>query len=185
MLHKFYCDFDYADFEKKCKHYFSISSPIYADITLTCGGVYITSLSSKKTIYYEMSSKLTVKENMHEVINKCIEDLYPRMLAVVQVPLILTKEQKVQFALQGLTAEQITKKELKNIYKWYTITRLNPRTDTIYYKEISTNKIFYLRLKFPLPFYRAKLSKLTVDSEAGARDLYDFIVGNSEVQEYV
>jgi hypothetical protein len=64
MLNSFNRLFDYYDFEKRLRHYFTDSAPINADIVVGLRHVRITVCSSILSVSCEIDESLDVTENV-------------------------------------------------------------------------------------------------------------------------
>jgi hypothetical protein len=183
MLESFSRIFDYVDFENKLRHYFSDSSPIYADIEMRLNEIRITS-GGKLTIQISLDGKVGVKENIRRIIDICEQSLYPKMIDLSEQAIILTDYQKRELLFQGFTLEQIHEKQTKRVWKRFIITRFNSSKNSIDYKEESTSKVFRAHLNRPLAMCRDNLIQLSESGQDGMRELYQFVLDNSKIEEF-
>jgi hypothetical protein len=183
VLNSFVKTFDYADFEKKLRHYFTDAAPIYADIVLTLNDIYIS--YNKKSVHVSINNALSVKENISYIIKCCEDCLYPKMLQLVEKGQfgVFTTIQMKDMLLQGMTLDQIHKKQNKKILNYFIITRFNTAKNTIDFKEESTGNIFRAFLNRPLITSRDLILQFEKAGSLGMNDLYYFIMDNSRIEE--
>jgi hypothetical protein len=182
MLKSFDRVFDYSDFEKRLRHYFSDSSPIHASIEMRLNDLRISS-GSGVTVQVSIDDKLGVKENISKIIKCCEQSLYPKMLELSEQAVELTEYQKKELLFQGFSLDQIRKKQTKNVWKRFVITRFNSSKNSIDYKEESTGKLFRAHLNRPLAMCRDNLLSLSEKGQEGMREFYKFVIDNSRVEE--
>jgi len=183
MLSSFKNSFDYSDFEKKVLHYFTDSAPIYADIELRLNEINVA--YNGKLIHVPVDEKISVKENIKNIIKYCEESLYPKMIEVVEKGQygVFTTVQIQEMLFQGLTLEQIHKKENNKIINYFLIKRFNTGKNTIDFREESTGNVFRAFLKRPLITSRDYILQLAEGGQVGMNKLYYFIMDNSRIEE--
>jgi hypothetical protein len=185
MLESFNRVFDYSDFENKLRHYFSDSSTIYANIEMHLKEVRITS-EGNLTVQVVIDDRVGLKENIGKIIQCCELSLYPKMLDCSEKFIELTDDQKKELLFQGFTLDQIHEKQIqkvKKIWNRFVITRFNITKNSIDYKEESTGKLFRAHLNRPLIMCRDNLLRLAKGGQDGMRELYQFVLDNSEIEE--
>jgi len=180
MLNSFTATFDYSAFERKLKHYFSDTAPIYADIVLRLTDVCITYKSMNVTVL--LNDTISVKENVNQVV-KCCEPLYPKMLDIQEQTITLSEEKIKALLFQGFSFEQIHKKQNRKVLKQFIITRFNTSKNSIDYKEEATGKLFRAHINRPLVTFRNTILRLADNGKNGMQELYQLIVENSQVEE--
>jgi hypothetical protein len=182
MLKSFESLFDYSDFEKKLKHYFSDTSPIYAEVSVSLQMVCVIYNGLKVQI--PVDGTLGVKENVNQVILSCESFLYPRMIDIVEQPVSLSEERVKELLLQGLSLDQIHAKQIKKVQKVFIITRFNTSRNSLDFKEEATNKIFRAYFNRPLVTWRDTLLGLADDFTATSmHQLYTLIINNARIEE--
>jgi hypothetical protein len=180
MLNSFIRVFDYSEFEKKLKHYFTDSAPINVDIVIGLHHVQITSYRSFLSTSCEIHENLSVTENIKNIINACIDNLYPKMIISEKETLPFTDEQKKVLLLQGFTVEQIYEKEKRRTWMRYTLVRFNKHRSTIDYIEESTKIIYRAHLYQPLTMVKDKIWTLALGGKEGMEELYLYIMSISK-----
>jgi len=187
MLNNFEVTFCYRDFEDKLCHYFKDTSPIYANVTVFPDKVQIAYVSPflgsiRSTITVPIAVHLSVKENVFNIILKCEQLLYPKMVEFIskEQNSIYCENDILTMLMQGLSFEQIHKK--KKFYKdYFTIIRFNIRNNTIDFRKDSSGDIFRARLGRPLIITRDRILELFEKGVIGMSELFHFIMGNSLV----
>ncbi|MDR1147610.1 MAG: hypothetical protein LBK66_03150 [Spirochaetaceae bacterium] len=182
MLNSFVKTFDCSGFERKLKHYFSDTAPIYADVELRLKEVRVFS-GGKPCVLVPVDDNDSVKENVGRVIRYCERFLYPRMLAVAEQPVSLPDSRVKEMLFQGFSLGQIREKRVKKIWKLFIITRFNTAKNSIDYKEESTGKVFRAHFCRPLAACRGSILRLSEGGQDGMRELYRFVTENSRVEE--
>jgi hypothetical protein len=182
MLESFDRAFDYSDFENKLRHYFSDSSPIHAHIEIKLNRVRINS-GGKLTVQTILDENVGVKENISRIISICEQSLYPKMIDLSEQIVGLTEQRKKELLFQGYSLDQVLEKQIKKIWKRFIIIRFNSSKNSIDYKEESTGKLFRAHLNRPLAMCRDNLLRLSEGGQAGMRELYQFILTNSKIEE--
>jgi hypothetical protein len=182
MLNSFEIKFDYSDLEKRLKHYFSDTAPIYADVELRLKEVRI-SYGGKLTVQVSVDDKVSIKENVSRIIKCCEQSLYPKMLSMAELPVTLSEDRIKEMLFKGFTLDQIYEKQIKKTWNRFTITRFNTTKDSIDYFEESTGKLFRAHLHRPLVTFRDTILRLANGGQDGMRELYHLIMDNSQVEE--
>jgi hypothetical protein len=195
MLNSFTCTrkFDYPDFEKRLRHYFTDSAPINADIVIGLREVTVSChipLSVKHglschphlSISCGIDERLNARENVKNIIDTCIENLYPRMTAWKENLFSFSDEQKKAMLLQGLTVEQIHGKEKRPICVRYILIRFNEHDSTIDYIEEITKARYRAHLYQPLMMVKDKIWTLAsgLDGGGGMEELYRYVMSISK-----
>jgi hypothetical protein len=181
MLNSFTRIFDYSDFEKKLRHYFTDSAPINVDITMGLREVII-SCQSRLFISCGIDERLGVTENVKNIISSCIDNLYPKMIVSEKEIFPFTDEQKKALLLQGFTIEQIHEKEQRRTWIRYVLIRFNKHISAIDYTEESTGVSYRAHLYQPLVMVKDKILKLASGGRDGMEELYQFILNNSRIE---
>jgi hypothetical protein len=179
MLNSFTRTFDYAEFEKKLKHYFSDSAPINADVVLGHKDVQVSCQSGVR-VSCDIAGNLDAGENVRRVVNTCTVALYPKMLVAGTENLTFSEEQKKSLLLQGFSVEQIREKEQKRTWLRYTLVRFNEHGSTIDYIEELTGIRYRAHLYQPLIMIKDKIWKLAFSGRAGMEELYRFLISVSK-----
>jgi hypothetical protein len=182
MLNSFVKIFDCSDFEKKLKHYFSDTAPVYADIEMGLKEVRIFR-DGKPCVHVPVSDSDSVKENVGRVVSYCEHFLYPRMLSVEERPVDLSDSRVKEMLFQGFTLDQIHGRRIKKAGKQFIITRFNTAKNSIDYKDESTGKLFRAHFNRPLIVCRDNILKLSEGGQDGMRELYRLVTENSRVEE--
>jgi hypothetical protein len=179
MLNSFTRQFDYFDFEKKLRHYFTDSAPINADIILGLNTLQI-SCQSKRIISIEVDERQSVKENISTIINACVDSLFPRMIISKKENLFFADEQKKALLIQGFSVEQIHEKEQRRTWIRYTLVRFNEHGSTIDYIEEAAKVRYRAHLYQPLMMVKDKIWKLASGGREGMEELYRYIMSISK-----
>jgi hypothetical protein len=179
MLNSFTRIFDYSDFERKLRHYFTDSAPISADITIGLSDVRI-SCQSRLSISCGIDENLSVAENVKNIINACADNLYPKMIVSEKEFLPFTDEQKKALLLQGFTIEQIHEKEKRRTWVRYIMVRFNEHVSTIDYIEEATKARYRAHLYQPLMMVKDKILTLASGGREGMEELYQYIMSISK-----
>jgi hypothetical protein len=179
MLNSFTRIFDYSDFEKKLRHYFTDSAPNNADITVGLRDIRI-SCQSRLSIACGIDEKLSVTENVKNIIEACADNLYPKMIVSEKEFLPFTDEQKKVLLLQGLTVEQIHEKEKRRTWVRYILVRFNEHGSTIDYIEETTKARYRAHLYQPLMMVKDKILALASGGREGMEELYRYIMSISK-----
>jgi hypothetical protein len=183
MLNSFKVVFDYVDFEKKLRHYFTDTAPVYADIELRLNEINI--ISNGRALRILVDDKLSVKENIHHIIKSCEEYFYPRMLELLKNGQygVFSEVQVKDLLFQGFTLEQIHEKEKKVLKKYFRIIRFNTAKDSIDFIEESTGNLFRAHFKRPLITSRDNILRLAGNGQMGMNELFHLITDNSRIEE--
>jgi hypothetical protein len=179
VLNSFIRVFDHSDFEKKLRHYFADSAPINADIIVGLQDVRI-SCQSRLSVSCGIDEKLSTAENVKNIINTCIDNLYPKMIVSEKETIPFTDEQKKVLLLQGFTVEQIHEKEKRRTWVRYTLVRFNEHGSTIDYIEESTKAQYRAHLYQPLMIVKDKILALAFGGREGMEELYRYIMSISK-----
>jgi hypothetical protein len=179
MLNSFTKIFDYSDFEKKLRHYFTDSAPINADVVIGLRDVRI-SCKSHLSIACGIDENLTTTENVKNVIYACVNNLYPKMIVSGKETLPFTDEQKKALLLQGFSVEQIHEKEKRRTWVRYILIRFNEHESTIDYIEETTEVRYRAHLYQPLIIVKDKILELSSDGREGREELYRYIISISK-----
>ena len=180
MIDSFVKNFDYSDFEKKLRHYFSDSCPIYVSIKLFYNKIKITNRNGISVVYY--LSENSIFQNIKELIHSCELNLYPKMIEISEQKRELSEEQKKLMLFQGLSLEQINEKSIRRIQRNFTIIRFNSTKNSIDYREDITGNVFRAFLNRPLLMCRDSLLSLSMEGREGEQKLYQFILNNSKIE---
>jgi hypothetical protein len=179
MLNSFTRIFDYSDFEKKLRHYFTDSAPINADIVVGLRDIRI-SCQSRLSIACGIDEKLSATENVKSIIEACADNLYPKMIVSEKEFLPFTDEQKKVLLLQGLTVEQIHEKEKRRTWVRYILVRFNEHGSTIDYIEETTKARYRAHLYQPLMMVKDKIFALASGGREGMEELYRYVMSISK-----
>jgi hypothetical protein len=179
MLNSFNRKFDYSDFDKKIRRYFTDSAPINADITIGLGEVQI-SCRPRLSVSYGIDEKISVIENIKNIINICIDNLYPKMIVSEKGVLPFTAERKKALLLQGFSVDQIHEKEKRSAWIRYTIIRFNEHGSTIDYIEEAAKSRYRAHLYQPLMMVKDKIWTLAAGGREGMEELYRYITSISK-----
>jgi hypothetical protein len=183
MLNSFTRGFEYAEFERRLRHYFSDSAPINADIVLGCGDVRVSCPSG--TISCNIEESVDIKENVKRIIDACTASLFPKMAVAKIESLPFTAERKKKLLMQGFSVEQIHEKEQRRAWVWYVLIRFNGRDSTIDYIEEATGVHYRARLYQPLMLIKDKIWGLSCGGREGALELYRFLMSVSKQEALV
>jgi hypothetical protein len=182
MLNSFTRIFDYSDFEKKLWRYFTDSAPINADIVVGLRDVQVScqSRGCQIPIVCGIDEEFSVIENVKNIINICIDNLYPKMIASEKKAVPFTDKQKKSLLLQGFTVEQIHEKEKRHIWAYYILVRFNEYGSTIDYIEEATKARYRAHLYQPLMMVKDKIWELASGGREGMEELYRYIISISK-----
>jgi hypothetical protein len=178
--------FDYSGFEKKIRHYFTDSAPIAADITLGLREVHISN-QSKGTVSCGIDEKLSVVGNVKNIVDACIDTIYPKMIVSEKETIPFTDEQKKVFLMRGFSVEQIHDKEQRRSWVRYILVRFNEHRATIDYVEESTKTRYRAHLYKPLVLsVKDNIWKLASGGRGGMEELYRYLmsISKQEVLKY-
>jgi hypothetical protein len=179
MLNSFTRIFDYSDFERRLRHYFTDSAPINVDITIGLRDVRI-SCQSRLSIACGIDENRSVAKNVKDIINACVDNLYPKMIVSEKEILPFTDEQKKALLLQGFTVEQIHEKEKRRAWVRYIMVRFNEHGSTIDYIEETTKARYRAHLYQPLMMVKDKILTLASGGREGMEELYRYIMSISK-----
>jgi hypothetical protein len=179
MLNSFTRIFDYFDFEKRLRHYFTDSAPINADIVAGLHDIRI-SCQPRLSISCGIDEEFNVIENVKNIVSACIHNLYPKMIASGKEFTPFTDEQKKALLLQGFTVEQIHEKEKRRTWVRYILVRFNEHGSTIDYIEETTKTRYRAHLYQPLMTVKNKIWALAADGRKGMEELYQYIMSISK-----
>jgi hypothetical protein len=179
MLNSFTRVFDYSDFEKKLRHYFTDSAPINADIIVGLRDVRI-SCQSRLSIECGIDESLSATENVKNIINVCADNLYPKMIVSEKEFFPFTDEQKKALLLQGFSVEQIHEKEKRRTWVRYIIVRFNEHGSTIDYIEEITKARYRAHLYQPLMMVKDKILTLASGGRGDMEELYRYVMSISK-----
>jgi hypothetical protein len=174
MLNSFNRKFDYSDFDKKLKHYFTDSAPINADVSIGLREVRI-SCRSRLSVSCGIDEEFSVEENIKNIINACIDNIYPKMIASENELVLFSDEQKKALLLQGFSVEQIHEKEKRSAWVRYIMIRFNEHGSTIDYIEEITRARYRAHLYQPLMMIKDKIWALASGGREGMEELYRYI----------
>jgi hypothetical protein len=174
--------FDYSDFEKKLRHYFTDSAPINADIIIGLRDVRISCQPHQaiRAISYDINENISVIENVKNIINVCIDSLYPRMIVSGKKILPFTDDQKKTLLFQGFTVEQIHEKEERRTWVRYILVRFNEHNSTIDYIDETTKSRYRAHLYQPLMMIKDRIWTLSSGGKEGMEELYRYIMSISK-----
>jgi hypothetical protein len=181
MLASFNRVFDYSDFDSKLRHYFTDTAPIYAHVETLLKEVRI-SAGGKLAVQVILDDTAGVKENIAGIIKRCEQSLYPKMLDVSEQTISLSDEQKKELLLQGFSLDQIYEKQMKRVWKRFTIIRFNSSKNSIDYKEEAEGALFRARFSRPLIMFRDNLLRLAEGGQEGMKELYQFVLSNARIE---
>jgi hypothetical protein len=179
MLNSFARTFDYPDFEKKLRHYFTDSAPIIADIALGLQNVRV-SCKSRSSVLCKINEELDVVENIKKIIDACTDSLYPKMIVSKKEFCSFTDEQKKALLLQGFTLEQIHEKEKRKTWIRYILVRFNEHGSTIDYIEEITKARYRAHLYRPLMVIKDRIWEMANGGREGMEELYRYIMSISK-----
>jgi hypothetical protein len=182
MLNSFEILFDYSDFEKKLKHYFQDTAPIYADVELRLGEVQI-SCKGGLAIKVFLDEEIGITENIGRIIGYCEQSLYPKMLDITEQFVAASEEQIKRMLFQGFTLDKIHEKQIKKTGRKFIITRFNTGKNSIDYKEEPAGRLFRAHLNRPLITFRDNILQLAGNGQNGMKELYRIIIKNSQIEE--
>jgi transcription antitermination factor NusG len=155
------------------------SAPINADIIIGLRDVRV-SYKPRLSISCGIDEKLTVAENIKNIINACVDNLYPKMIVSEKEVLPFTDEQKKALLLQGFTVEQIHEKEKRHTWVRYILIRFNEHGSTIDYIEEITRYRYRAHLYQPLMMVKDKILALASGGREGMEELYRYIISISK-----
>jgi hypothetical protein len=178
VLDSFERVFDYLDLEKKIVHYFKDTAPILAKVELRVGEVRVI-CGDNKPLRAFIEDKLSVKENVYQIVHSCEQVLYPKMLNKFEQVMPFSDARIKELVIQGFSLEQVHEKEIKKNHRWFTITRFNTKRNTVVYRDGSTGKLFRASLKRPLISCRDSIIRLAGGDHVDKMELYRFITDNS------
>jgi hypothetical protein len=178
MLNSFIRIFDYPDFEKKLRHYFTDSAPINADIIVGLQDVRV-SCQSRLSVSRGIDEKFSAEDNIKNIIDVCIYSLYPKMIVSEKEILPFTEEQKKALLLQGFTVEDIHKKEKRRAWTRYILVRFNEHESTIDYIEETTKARYRAHLYQPLMMAKDKIWTLASGGREGMGELHRYLMSIS------
>lgn len=181
MLGSFYVSLDLSLLEKKLKHYFSDTAPAIVDVAIDLNTVIVTNKTKNKTINVILDSSESVSENIASVIQECENNLFPVIISETNIKVDLTKDKIYDMTMKGMSLDEI-KNYSKKVYKKFVITRLNPFTNTLDYKDIQSGKINRAHLQYPLVLLKKRVYDLQ-DTVKDGIELYNFIFENSVIEE--
>jgi hypothetical protein len=179
VLNSFIRTFDYSDFEKKLRHYFTDSAPINADVVVGLQDVRI-SCQSHLSVSCGIDEKLSGEKNVQNIISACTDNLYPKMIVSEKEILPFSDEQKKALLLQGFTVEQIHEKEKRRTWIRYVLIRFNEHGSTIDYIEETTKTRYRAHLYQPLMIVKDKIWMLAFSGREGMEELYRYIMSISK-----
>jgi hypothetical protein len=181
VLNSFTCirEFNYSDFERKLRHYFTDSAPINADIVVSHRAVMV-SCRSRLSVECAIDESLSAKKNLEHIIAICTDNLYPKMIVSEKEILPFSDEQKKTLLLQGLTVEQIHEKEKRSAWTRYTLIRFNEPGSTIDYIEEASKIRYRAHLYQPLLMVKDKIWELASKGKEGMEELYHYIISISK-----
>jgi hypothetical protein len=179
MLNSFNRNFDYSDYEKRLRHYFSDSAPINADITIGLRKVRV-SCHDGGSVSCEIDDKLSVFENIKKVIDTCVENIYPRMAFYREAYSPFSDEQKKGLLMQGLSLDKIHEMEHPRLWVCFILVRFNERGSTIDYVQRLTGTRFRAHLYKPLMLVKDKIWKLAAAGNGGMEELYLYLTSISK-----
>jgi hypothetical protein len=179
VLNSFARIFDYSDFEKKLRHYFTDSAPINADIIVGLREVRV-SCQSRLSVACGIDEGLSAAENIKNIINVCADNLYPKMIVSEKEFLPFTDEQKKALLLQGFSVEQIHEKEKRRTWVRYIMVRFNEHGSTIDYIEETTKSRYRAHLYQPLMMVKDKILTLASGGREGMEELYRYVMSISK-----
>jgi hypothetical protein len=179
MLNSFKRIFDYFDYEKKLRHYFSDSAPIRADITIGLREVHVL-CSGKIPVSCEIEESVDVSKNVRKIIDACVDGIYPRMTFSKQVSAPFSDDRKKHLLIQGLSIEQIHEKEWIKRTVCFILTRFNEHDSTIDYIEEATRDRFRAHLYKPLMLVKDKIWELDFKGRDGTDELYQYLMSMSK-----
>jgi hypothetical protein len=171
--------FDYSDFEKKLRHYFTDSAPINADVVVETHDVKI-SCQSHLSVLCGLDENFSATENIKHIIDICIDNLYPKMIVSEKETILFTDEQKKALLLQGFNIEQIHEKEKRRTWERYILIRFNEHGSTIDYIEETTKAKYRAHLYQPLMMVKDKIWMLASGGREGMEELYRYIMSISK-----
>jgi cellulose biosynthesis protein BcsQ len=186
MLSSFETKFNYIDFEKKLRHYFTDTAPIYANVELRLNSVHIFT-EGKLPIDIILDNTLSVKKNINLIIINCEQYLYPRMLAITKASgqaIAFSEDEIKKLLFMGHTLEQIHKKESKINWQRFIIIRFNTEKNSIDFKDELTKKRYRAHFYNPLVIFRDTILRLANEGQEGMCNLYKLITENSRIEEF-
>jgi hypothetical protein len=179
VLNSFIRIFDYSDFEKKLRHYFTDSAPINADITAGLRDVRV-SCPPHLPVICGIDENLNAVKNVRNIINACADNLYPKMIVSEKELIPFTDEQKKALLLQGFSVEQIHEKEKRRTWVRYIIVRFNEHGSTIDYIEEITKIRYRAHLYQPLMMVKNRILTLASGGREGMEELYRYVMSISK-----
>ena len=177
MINSFSVPFDFTSFVKKLRHYFADTAPIQADVIVGLTEVKVSNGVSEISIRIDPLDN--IKSSVRSVVNECEYFLYPRMVTYQPKEVQYSDEEITKFLIQGLSLEEIKKKQQVLSEVWYMIIRFNISDNTIVYKEFDTGRTFKVLFKYPLAVYKDKIIELSREGKKGSQELFRLIVGES------
>ena len=179
MLESFVVNFNYSDFLKKLRHYFSDTAPVYAKVWLDNNEITVS--NGEKEIHVQLNSHTSVTGLVNSIIQECEKVLYPKMRDEKYCSISFDEDRRKEMILQGYSLSAIHRREVHDVSDVYIITRFNANKNTIDYK--SDTKYYRAFFKRPLVTSRNYILELSKKGKEGMNDLYKFIIENSKIEE--
>jgi hypothetical protein len=132
------------------------------------------------TVSCGIDEKVSVEQNIKNIISACIKNIYPRMAVSEQTAVPFTGEQKKALLLRGFSVEQIHEKEWRRNWVRYIITRFNEHGSALDYVEESSGIRYRAYLYQPLTLVKDKIWKLASGGREGMEELYKFLISISK-----
>ena len=177
MLGTLTLNFDQSVFSRKLRHYFTDSAPITVDILVKAEGVVIKDVDSGKEVEYAYFPNKSIKEMLHDVIDLCEAQLYPRVDIESVETRVLSVEEKKQYAIQGLNLEDIEEKaKVKRIHS-LIIARVSYPSMTMVLRSKDKSEKYLVYFHQPL----IKVMKELKSRTSVAR--YEFIKANATIKD--
>ena len=184
MFKSFDVAFNYSDFLKKLKHYFSDTAPIYAEVKIKFDCIVVSNDEIDLEIPFSTLAKTNdAKEVVNQIVEKCEIALYPKMVDITEQHIHIPEDRKREMLMQGYSIEQIRKKQLLTINKYFVITRFNFAKNSIDFRELPVGKTFRAFIHRPLLMVRDHILTLSKLSQVKQYELYRVITENSKVEE--
>jgi hypothetical protein len=128
------------------------------------------------TILCDINDSLSVVDNIKNIIDSCVNNLYPKMIVSKKGTFLFTDEQKKALLLQGFTVEQIHEKEKRRTWVRYVLVRFNEHGSTIDYIEEITKIRYRAHLYQPLMLIKEKIWELASGGREGIEELYQYLM---------
>ena len=176
MLETLTLDFDQFVFQRKLRHYFTDSSPIKVNVVIKINGVIVKDTATQKEIEYTFIADRSIKDTLHDIIDLCEKELYPKVTQEIESIRPLSLEDKKQYLIQGLSYEEIENKAKVKTLKSFYIARVSYPSMTLILKSLE-GQTYLVRFHQPL----IKVMKELLNLAPLAR--YAYISKNGDIKD--